>query len=176
MGLSKKRLSSILIWKLREDLFITKAPHLRGIIPSNHMRKQLWAALLLPALFLLGGAGCNSLYQDQTPPASPETASTTAVTSPSVAIILTAEALNPGIVKFIWKPTANFDEITQGFFLLHSAKPEPAYPGAFFYRRAGTDREGVWGKIPSGTRYFRICETDGDKCLNYSNVVQLDVK
>ena len=151
------------------------------MISLNHMKKYLVALGATSALLLLGGAGCdklNQLYQSTTgSDSSPtETATSTAVTPPSANLMLTAEALNPGIVKFTWKPTDNFDEKSHGFFLLHSAKPEPVYPGAFFYRRAGTDREGVWGKIPAGKRYFRVCEADGDKCLNYSNTVELDVK
>ena len=144
------------------------------------MKKYLLALGATSALLLLGGAGCdklNQLYQSTAGSnSSPvETATSTAITPPSGNIVIKAEALNPGIVKFNWQVPADFNN-NHTFFLLHSAKPEPVYPGAFFYRRSGVDREGAWGNIPAGTRYFRICEADGEKCLNYSNTVQLDVQ
>ena len=142
------------------------------------MKKYL-AALVVPALLIITGAGCQNLYPPSAPTQTESTAPTApAPTAPAAAdeFNLKVEILNPGIVKLSWDAPKDLDAKTETFFLLHSAKPEPVYPGTFYYRRAGTDREATWGNIPSGQRYFRMCEAKGNECVKYSPVVAVDVK
>ena len=89
---------------------------------------------------------------------------------------LKVEALNPGIVKFNWDAPKTMDVKTETFILLHSAQPDPTHPGAFWYRKSGVDREGTWGNIPSGKRFFRICEFKGNQCVRYSKTIEVEMK
>lgn len=145
------------------------------------MKKYL-AGLAIPALLLLAGGGCQNLY-----PPNPENTSDSKTESPVSQnppssetamdeFNFKVEALNEGLVKFTWDAPQGMDPKTETFLLLHSAKPEPVYPGAFWYRRVATDREGVWGNIPAGQRYFRICESKDGQCVKYSKVVALEIK
>jgi hypothetical protein len=88
----------------------------------------------------------------------------------------TATALNPGIVKFTWEAPKYMDPKTEQIMLLYSVAPEPVFPGSFWYRRAGTDKEAVWGNITPGKRYFRACEYKDEKCVKYSNIVEVEVQ
>ncbi len=145
------------------------------------MSKSVTLLALVPLALVLLGGGCQQIYSPTpgaTPPESQESASTTAnnPTTPGDEFNLVVQVLNPGIVKFTWEAPKDMDPKTETFFLLHSVKPEPLYPDAFWYRRSGVDREGVWGNIPAGKRYFRICEFKDNQCIRYSKVVQSEVQ
>ena len=80
------------------------------------MKKYLVAVGATSALIMLAGAGCNQMYQTDT--ATPSNATIDNKTSGSSAevVALTAEALNPGIVKFNWQVPADFNS-NHTFFL-----------------------------------------------------------
>ena len=144
------------------------------------MKKYLVVTALIPAFLLMAGAGCEQLtklYQKGGDNGGTQPNGQINTTPPPVqsSLMLTVNALNQGIVQLKWETPNNFN-VNHTFFLLHSAKAEPVYPGAFYFRKGSTDREATWGNIPAGKRYFRVCEADGNACLNYSNVVELDVQ
>lgn len=140
-----------------------------------HMKK-LFALAVVPAFLLIAGAGCQE--ESAVPVATSPAVTITAPTAPGISpeeFNFKAEVLNPGIVHFTWDAPKNMDSKTETFLILHSAFDAPKYPGAFWYRRSGVDREGVWGNIPAGKRYFRICESKDEKCIGYSKTVELNI-
>lgn len=151
------------------------------------MRQRFLAFALIPATLVLIGAGCQSLYPP-TPDTNPGTkneqpaaaaAATTTTAAPAAGsdeFNFTATALNPGIVKFTWDAPNGFDTKTETYLLLYSNKVDPVYPGAFWYRRSGVDREALWGNLPAGKLNFRMCESKDGVCARYSKNIELDVK
>ena len=137
--------------------------------------KKILTLLFVPVLLLFAGAGCQG--EPSPAPTSPSTTNATPHATPTAEdeFNFKAEVFNPGIVHFTWDAPKAMDSRVETFLLLHSAKPDPTYPGAYWYRRSGVDREGVWGNIPAGKRYFRICEARDNTCINYSKTVELDI-
>ena len=85
-------------------------------------------------------------------------------------LILSVEALGNGQVRFIWNKSDN----PGGYKLLHSSRPEAENP---FWQNVMTDNdEATFYNVPTGTRYFRICEMEEKECVKYSNEVELEVK
>lgn len=85
-------------------------------------------------------------------------------------LILSVEALREGQVRFIWNKSDN----PEGYRMLHSARKNADNP---FWQFIGTDNdEGIFYNVPTGTRFFRVCELLDKKCVNYSNEVELEVK
>ena len=85
-------------------------------------------------------------------------------------LILSVEALGEGQVRFIWNKSDN----PEGYRMLHSARKNADNP---FWQFIGTDNdEGIFYNVPTGTRFFRVCELLDKKCVNYSNEVELEVE
>ncbi len=85
-------------------------------------------------------------------------------------LILSVEALGNGQVRFIWNKSDN----PGGYKLLHSSRPEAENP---FWQNVMTDNdEATFYNVPTGTRYFRICEMEEKECVKYSNEVELNVE
>jgi len=85
-------------------------------------------------------------------------------------LILSVEALREGQVRFIWNKSDN----PEGYRMLHSARKNADNP---FWQFIGTDNdEGIFYNVPTGTRFFRVCELLDKKCVNYSNEVELNVE
>ncbi|HNU96574.1 MAG TPA: hypothetical protein PKH95_04145 [Candidatus Magasanikbacteria bacterium] len=85
-------------------------------------------------------------------------------------LILSVEALGNGQVRFIWNKSDN----PEGYRMLHSARKNADNP---FWQFIGTDNdEGIFYNVPTGTRFFRVCELLDKKCVNYSNEVELNVE
>ncbi len=85
-------------------------------------------------------------------------------------LILSVEALGNGQVRFIWNKSDN----PGGYKMMHSARPEAENP---FWQNVMTDNdEATFYNVPTGTRYFRICEMEEKECVKYSNEVELNVE
>ena len=129
---------------------------------------------MLVGLLALVGGGC------QNPPGTEviEKAATNTVSeTQSNEFTLSAEAKGAGMVNLKWTIPGEVGKDTY-FRVIHSSKSEPIFPGAYWYQVPNVEREASWAKIPTGTRYFRVCEYKmlGNACLRYSNTIQLDVK
>ena len=140
------------------------------------MRKLATRLSLVATSLALIGAGCK-YPPPGAPAANQESASPKALTQPLNDFTVTAEALNPGIVKITWTAPATSGPNT-AWRVLHSARPNPTLEGkAYWFQRSSSDaRDASFGKLPPGKRYFRVCEFKNEKCARYSNEVIVEVK
>ena len=126
----------------------------------------------------MAGAGCAPTEVANT---NPETSLTTEPLNqeqiPSDDFAITANATEQkGVVNVKW--TVPIDMNTKGGFrLLNSMRPNlDQIENPFWYWFNGTVREADWKNIPSGKRYFRACQFSDNKCVRYSNEVEVEVK
>jgi hypothetical protein len=149
------------------------------------MRKA--TALLVTALGVLAlvGAGCSNTQEEVNPN---EEKATSTSEQPSentqkpeeqaaAEIVASAESLGNGVVSVKWSVPENFDK-TKSFQVLHSSKPNPDHPSAFWFQFMNSERTAELQKISPGTRYIRVCSFDLEKkeCVKFSNEVQVEVK
>ena len=145
-------------------------------------------AFLLTALGVLAltGAGCSNTEEGVNQEEQKETAvstSTAANTEQSgtsteeYKIDATGESLGNGVVSIKWTVPENFDR-TKSFQVLHSSRPNPSHPTAFWFQYMNSARTTELSNVAAGKRYFRICAFDLEKneCVGYSNDVELEVK
>lgn len=134
--------------------------------------------LVLFSLLLIAGAGCAPAIAPPTnpEPAAPSPAEAGLAVESLKDFTVQVESLNPGIVKVTWNaPTPSDPDVT--YRILHSAKPSPALPSAYWYQRSNAEaREAAIGKLPKGTRYFRVCEFKDNQCRRYSNEAAVEVQ
>jgi hypothetical protein len=139
------------------------------------MQKRLTVALGLVALIALVGAGCakeavNTEKTDQNKPeGAPLTINTE--TNKTSDITLTVEKLGAGQVKLSWQ--ANGENKT-GWRLMNASKPQSENP--FWQKVPANTKEFEWTGLPSGKRYFRICEWTGTECGQTSNEVESEIE
>jgi len=146
------------------------------------MKKQIALGTVLLATLALVGAACNNAYRDNqntrgegnNPPAS-TVGENQSNEQPGDNFTLKAIALGNRVVKFAWTVPDTMD-VNGGFRVLHSAQPEPKYPGSYWYWLNSSTRAATWGNLPAGNRHFRLCQFRSEKCARYSNVVELEVK
>lgn len=149
------------------------------------MRKA--TALLVTALGVIAlvGAGCSNTQEDVNKNEEQNTATSTTSTennqnkeeAATSEIVASAEALGNGSVSVKWTVPEGFDK-TKSFQILHSSKPNPDHPSAFWFQYMNSVRSTELGNVATGTRYFRVCSFDLEKkeCVKYSNEIQLEVK
>jgi hypothetical protein len=149
------------------------------------MRKA--TALLVTALGVLAlvGAGCSNTQEEVNPNEEKGTATNTQPSEntqkpeeqAAAEIVASAESLGNGVVSVKWTVPENFDR-TKSFQVLHSSKPNPDHPSAFWFQYMNSERATELSNIATGTRYIRVCSFDLEKkeCVKYSNEVQLEVK
>ena len=147
------------------------------------MRKA--TALLVVALGTLSlvGAGCSNTEEQVNN--KEENVSTEATSTPknetaseeNQEITATAEVLENGVVSVKWNVPENFDK-TKSFQVLHSSKPNPNHPTAFWFQYMNNIRSTELSNVATGTRYIRVCSFDLDKkeCVKFSNEIQVEVK
>lgn len=139
------------------------------------------ALIIAPALALvLLGASCNTTQnttqETQTKPADNQTSTDNNTTpSNSGSIVLKAEALGNGQVKFEWTVPEQLKS-EEGYAILRGTEPNPTYPSTYWYLMGSAHREKVWGGLPTGTAHFRICQYKNNTCAGYSNDVEVEVK
>lgn len=141
--------------------------------------KKLAVSLLMGSL-LLAGAGCVSDTQPTTPaPTNTQSPATNTGTNeqPVSDFTLSGETTeNAGEVKLQWSAPANMD-LKNKLRIMHSATPgKTVEEGAFWQNLGPSTREYLWTGVKSGRRYFRICELQGDTCINTSNEIIVEVK
>jgi hypothetical protein len=154
----------------------------------NFIPMQKATAFLVTALGVLAltGAGCSnteegvkSTDENTTEVSTSTTASENSSSTPTeyAKIEVSAESLGNGVISVKWSVPENFDR-TKSFQVLHSAKPNPEHPTAFWFQYTNDTRQTELNNIALGKRYIRVCEFDLDKkeCVNYSNEVELEVK
>ena len=136
------------------------------------MAKKLLSLFAVFALMILMGAGCQNIAtqneDEQIEDLSFMEEDTTEETGNE--LILSVEDLGSGQVKFIWNNSDN----PEGYRMLHSARKNADNP--FWQFVAPDTDEGIFYQVPTGTRFFRVCELLDKKCVNYSNEVELEVK
>ena len=137
------------------------------------MPKKLLSLFAIFALFILMGAGCQKIEEENT---NNELDDLSVLESEDLTdetdneLILSVENTGKGQVRFIWNKSDN----PEGYRMLHSARKNADNP---FWQFIGTDNdEGIFYNVPTGTRFFRVCELLDKKCVNYSNEVELDVE
>lgn len=164
----------------------TNIVYINLVINLIHMRKA--TAFLVTALGLLAltGAGCSNTEETINSGEENQTATSTSTTAEetkndnsveAVKIEATAEALGGGIVSVKWTVPDNFDK-TKSFQVLHSSKPNPNHPTAFWFQYMNSARTTELSNVAPGTRYFRVCAFDltANECTNFSNEIELEVK
>ena len=137
------------------------------------MAKKLLSLFAVFALIVLMGAGCqNNTTEEATEGTDDETTLELEDLSEETdgELILSVEDLGSGQVKYIW----NNSENPEGYRMLHSARKNADNP--FWQFVAPNTDEGIFYNVPTGTRFFRVCELLDKKCVNYSNEVELEVK
>lgn len=143
-------------------------------------KKTLLAALA--TAFLLVGAGCqnrnkeapspSSATQNQTPVTTGSGEDTKPITNE---FSLQAASTATGTVKATWVAVATDD--SNRFRVLHSTKEIPVFPGAYWTQYTTDTKEAIIVSVPSGTRYFRLCEfkVKTNECARYSEVIEVIV-
>lgn len=128
------------------------------------------------------GAGCGNTNTPASTSAEPENTSTDTVEDTteeeiknSSSIILKAKATGNATVEFEWEVPKNL-ESEEGYRIVYSIEPNPTYPSAWWYERGPAHREKVWTGLPLGVAHFRLCAVVNDKCGEYSNDVELQIK
>lgn len=134
------------------------------------MKKYLIPLGIMAFALVFIGAGCRYSLRGNN-----DNNNTKVPDNTNTSLSLTAKSLGDGAVQFNWTIPANMDT-SGGFKILHSAKSDPQYPGAFWYRQSSNKREATWSNIPTGKRFFKICQYLQDDCKTYSNIVELEVK
>jgi len=137
------------------------------------MSKKLPSLFAVFALIILMGAGCqNATNEEATEGTDDETNLELEDLSEETGdeLILSVEDLGSGQVKYIWNNSDN----SSGYRMLHSARKNAENP--FWQFVAPNTDEGIFYSVPTGTRFFRVCELLDKKCVNYSNEVELEVK
>ena len=62
------------------------------------------------------------------------------------------------------------------FILLLTRDEEPTYPTKGYWYELGTAHMSkLWTELPSGERYFRVCVLKKDECVEYSEVVKVEI-
>ncbi|HRY36558.1 MAG TPA: hypothetical protein P5230_01590 [Candidatus Magasanikbacteria bacterium] len=137
------------------------------------MSKKLLSLFAIFALVILMGAGCQKTTVEEN---NSEIDDLSVLEEEDLTeendneLILSVEDLGSGQVKFIWNTSNN----PEGYRMLHSARKNAENP---FWQFVGTNNdEGIFYQVPTGTRFFRVCELLDKKCVNYSNEVELEVK
>ena len=93
-------------------------------------------------------------------------------------LVLSAESLGDGEVKFSWTAPEGLDE-TNRFIIVRDEEINPEHTNKNFWSRQNhLKREFTWIDVPTGEMHFRICLTEDDEkdlCTSYSNNVTLTV-
>lgn len=131
------------------------------------------------ALALLLGAGCvkTTPVGETGSSSATKTDSKTTTTVPASSIAVTkAESTVKGtlVVEF-----AVGDELAKGatgYRLMLANQANPTWPMQGYWYELGPDhRAKVW-RVPSGKRHLRVCVVKDDKCAEYSENKEVDVK
>ncbi|MFA6105448.1 MAG: hypothetical protein WC725_02495 [Patescibacteria group bacterium] len=149
------------------------------------MKKATAFLVTVLGVLALTGAGCNKTEETINTTEEKETATSTTTTTSEESgateeasqIEATVEALGNGAVSVKWTVPENFDR-TKSFQVLHSAKPNPVHPTAFWFQYMNDTRTTELNNVTPGKRYFRVCAFDLTKneCASFSNEVELEVK
>jgi len=135
------------------------------------MSKKLLSLFAVFALIILMGAGCQKTTPEETMEEIDDLSfMEDEDTVEESELILSVEDLGNGQVKYIWNSSNN----PEGYRMLHSARKNAENP--FWQFVAPNNDEGIFYNVPTGTRFFRVCELLDKKCVNYSNEVELEVK
>lgn len=154
------------------------------------MKKATAFLVASMGILALVGAGCSDTGSNNTPSTTPEENQTS--TPPTTSTVeentntsstavegftVTVEPNENGNVKVSWTVPNNFNK-KLSFRVLHSAKPNPDSPAAFWFQYMNSTRSTELSNVPKGNRYFRVCGYDltQNKCVNYSNEVEAEVK
>ncbi|MDO9509663.1 MAG: hypothetical protein Q7J14_00055 [Candidatus Magasanikbacteria bacterium] len=136
------------------------------------MLKKLFSFFTLFAVIILIGAGCqntasieveeiNDIYSFEKEDLFDEEEND---------LILSVETLGKNQVKFIWNNSNN----PGGYKMMHSAREDAENP--FWQNIITGNDEATFYNVPTGTRYFQICEMEEKECVNYSNKIELEVE
>jgi hypothetical protein len=137
------------------------------------MYKKLLSLFAIFALVILMGVGCQKTEQNNDNEQADDSSNlkTEDLTDTTGnELILSVENLGNGQVKYIW----NKSDSAEGYRMLHSTRKNAENP--FWQFVAPNTDEGIFYEVPTGTRFFRVCELLDKKCVNYSNEVELEVK
>ena len=144
----------------------------------KNMQKTIALVSSLATLVLLG-AGCAGLAA--MPSLNKQTQSTSTADIPDpitypVTLSATAESTSLGTVVVKWQKPETVAAGTS-FRVLYGAKPEPMLPSAYWYERSsGNAVEAEINGVPSGKKYFRVCEFKNNACVSYSNTLEVNVE
>lgn len=156
-----------------------------------HMQKKIVITSLFGALLLVG-AGCANDKPNTLSPTEINNQANTGIntenqtentTTPneqtnneSSDITLNAAAAeNKGEVHLNWNTPENMSG--SKFQVTHSSTSgRTVADGAFWQNLPSSTTEYTWKGVPSGTRYFKVCELKDDKCVRTSNEVVVEVK
>ncbi len=138
------------------------------------MPKKLLSLFAIFALVILMGAGCQNTAEEEN--TSEDLSDLSVLETEDVTeenedgLILSVEDLGSGQVKYIWNNSNN----PEGYRMLHSARKNAENP---YWQFIGPNTdEGIFYNVPTGTRFFRLCELVDKKCVSYSNEVELEVE
>ena len=101
---------------------------------------------------------------------------TTSSTTKVIGINLTGESLENGQVKLNWTVSDELKKIAEKYALTWGKDANPEYPGRYWFWRGPDHFEKVWSGFPTGNAHFRVCVMQKEKCVKYSNDVELEVK
>ncbi len=94
-------------------------------------------------------------------------------------LVLTAEALGSGKVKFTWEAPTGLTEANR-FILVEGTEENPIHDGKHnWFRQYYANRAVVWAERSAGSTHYRLCLTennDMDTCTTYSNDVTVNVQ
>jgi len=133
------------------------------------------------ALLLMVGAGCSGQTATNSETASKpadtpsnQIETTTPEKTPD-SIVLNAEALGSGTVKFEWTVPQAL-ESTEGYRILYGKEANPTEPALYYFERGPSYRDKTWSGLPAGKAHFRVCSITKGSCWLFSNDVEVDIK
>lgn len=116
---------------------------------------------------------------EPTTPTTPTvTIETTETPTTNTGLTLTVETIDePKTIKLKWVPSDDVAKDAQAYRSLLSKDPNPEYPTkGWWYENGATFREKLWTGLPTGKFHIRTCAVKDDKCVVYSNDVEVDIK
>lgn len=131
------------------------------------------------AAVVIIGAGCNNNSDINTPTtndnnstSTPTSTTSTPDTSTGDGLTVTVNPMGGGKVQVNWTVPENFDR-TNSIRVLHSGRPDSDRP--FYFQYMNTARSTELNNVPTGKRYFKVCEYKNDQYGNCSEQIEVEV-
>lgn len=140
------------------------------------MNKKAGILLATLGAFVLLGAGCNNnqpATDNQNQNGNDTTTPTTTTgNNDQSGFGLTVEAMGSGVVKVSWTVPSDLDK-NASIRVLHSGRPNSDKP--FWSQYMNSTREAEVRNVPTGSRYFKVCEWKDNNYGKCSNETEAEV-